>query len=566
MYYNRRLYGWGCALLIMIMHLVIFLYLGENSYLRIDDNLDSCLPYSKSMMQEGQLFLFNVNAKIPQVMNGVLRNSFGSPFFIVSFFYVFSPWLGYVLNLFVVRLIGFLGMYFLLKKYVLKQEFFYLNITLSLLFFLLPFYSTLGISISGLPLLLYGFLNLLNRESIKISFFIIFLFSCYSLLVMIGPFVVFFLFILGWYDFYKKRKINYFYWGGVVFLGILYILLEYSLIYSFFIQEMQSQRLFYYVNEWNVFKMVRKFIQIFFLNNVQEPLLNTGIFLMLIVLGFSLYFFHYRRLPFKESMILLVIVCSALFCGLYGFFKMCLFYIAPEISFFQIYNLARISFLLPVLWFVLLGLVLKKTLEKYPQLGLFVYFMLFMQGMTILKSDKEFKNNFKQILGMQISAPNYQQFFSETLFSNIKSYIDIPQKDYRVVSVGIQPSVALFNGFYILDAFLPNYELSYREQFRVILNKELQKSDQIGETFQKAGNHCYIFAEEYLTALSHENYTKGMEINDLRLNFKPLKELGCDLIFSSMRIKNFENNRDVTFLKKFTDKNAFWDIFVYKIN
>ncbi|MGV3467258.1 MAG: DUF6044 family protein [Heyndrickxia sp.] len=76
-----------------------------------------------SLNSSGQLF-GSINAYIPQIINGKLsRNAYYSEYYgIDELFYYFSPLIAYGLNEAISRFIAFLGMYLLLKKYVIKQK------------------------------------------------------------------------------------------------------------------------------------------------------------------------------------------------------------------------------------------------------------------------------------------------------------------------------------------------------------------------------------------------------------------------------------------------------------
>jgi hypothetical protein len=68
--------------------------------------------------------------------------------------------------------------------------------------------------------------------------------------------------------------------------------------------------------------------------------------------------------------------------------------------------------------------------------------------------------------------PSFREFYDTKLFSGIKMHIGKPAETYRVVSLGIFPRVASYNGFFCLDCYQNYYSLKYKHSFRDIIAKE----------------------------------------------------------------------------------------------
>jgi hypothetical protein len=180
-----------------------------------------------------------------------------------------------------------------------------------------------------------------------------------------------------------------------------------------------------------------------------------------------------------------------------------------------------------------------------------------------LNSDAEYKNNLKLLLGRTIDEPTYRQFFAQALFSQIESYINKPNDAYRVVSIGLHPSIAQFNGYYTLDSYQVNYDLDYKNSFRRIIAPELDKNDELKGYFDDWGNRCYIFVDE-LGKGKLFGKNENIKIRKLDLNTQALKEMGGEYIFSSVAIENYQENH-LTFESRFTNDDSFWDIYLYRV-
>jgi hypothetical protein len=159
--------------------------------------------------------------------------------------------------------------------------------------------------------------------------------------------------------------------------------------------------------------------------------------------------------------------------------------------------------------------------------------------------------------------PTYREFYSESLFQEIRDYIDKDQADYRVISIGLEPSISQYNGFYTLDAYLVNYPLEYKRQFRKIIEKELEKNKDLRNYYDTWGCRCYIFVDE----LGFETMAfkgKNIKIKKMQLNTGILKSMGGEYVFSAVEITNYEEN-NLKLMKVFEREDSPWKIYLYKL-
>ena len=128
------------TLLVFIVYLLPRVILGKDSFVTINDNLDSEIIWRVVLAKSGLAFKFSGN--IEQIMNGIPREFLVSGYNLATGFYlVFEPFIAYVINEILVHLVAFLGMYFLLQEHILKKEKEILIIWgVSLCFSFIPFY------------------------------------------------------------------------------------------------------------------------------------------------------------------------------------------------------------------------------------------------------------------------------------------------------------------------------------------------------------------------------------------------------------------------------------------
>src|SRR5690606_13766727 len=129
------------------------------------DNLDSYYYYYTIITKNTYFFELQPLRLVEEIFNGLPRFCLPSQLnFVALFFKVFGPEVGNLINLCVIHIIGFIGMFLLLKKYVFQKEQILFVHLLALSFALLPIFPLWGISVLGLPLLAYSILNILKEK------------------------------------------------------------------------------------------------------------------------------------------------------------------------------------------------------------------------------------------------------------------------------------------------------------------------------------------------------------------------------------------------------------------
>jgi hypothetical protein len=142
-------------------------------------------------------------------------------------------------------------------------------------------------------------------------------------------------------------------------------------------------------------------------------------------------------------------------------------------------------------------------------------------------------------------------------------FIRRPKSSYRVVTIGMHPSVAQFNGFYTLDGYLTNYSLSYKHQFRRIITTEFTKRVELRDYFDGWGNRCYVFSSE----LGLNSLCAGQNhyvLHNLQIDTAQLRAMGCEYVISAAYIENSAEN-GLRLEKDFFSPDSFWHIYLYYV-
>jgi len=544
------------SLIVIIFYLFPLLFLGQDSHILIHDNLDSSFTVFKILANSGEIF-GSLQSKIPNFMDGIPRNTLGSEFNLtIWLFYFFKPFVAYTINLFLLHIIAFLGMYFLLKKHFIKDvDSEYIITFSSLCFALLPFYPLVGLSVAGLPLALNSFLNIRAGKSSKYDLAILLFIPFYSSFVIC---FVFFLAAMGFlwlYDLIKIRKLNWKFLFSIMLMLIMYLCIEYRLVYSmFFNGGYISHRTERILVHYDFITAIKESINNFIFGQYHAASLQN--YFVGISVAVALLIILFKKTLKKDFVLLLII--SFLISVWYGFWKWDGWLILKsKFDILNSFNFARFHFLHPLLWYVIFALSLNIIYKKLKHGKKIVLLLLTLQIMFLFTQSNEYQETKK-------NNPTFRQFYAQELFHDIREYIGKDQVEYRVVNIGLHPSIAQYNGFYTLDGYSSNYPLKYKHKFKQIIIAELEKNKRLYRYFDNWGSRCYIFVNELNNNQSMVTKDEKIMINNLKINSKLLYEMGCRYIFSAVKINNYRPN-GLEFLKIFDDENSAWRIYLYKI-
>jgi len=219
------------ALSAVLLHLAPYFIFGQNSVIGIHDTFDSNFVWYKVLADSGMLFA-DSSAIVPGIMDGLPRISFGSEFnALIWLFFLFEPFAVYVINMTVMHLVGFFGMYLLLKTHVLQDEKYRIIILgVAVCFAILPLWPPAGLSVSSLPLVLYAFLNIRAKKGTKFDLLILILIPFYSSLVYTYLFFLSLIGVMWIWDVIRTRTPEFKLIGATALMAIEFLLIEYRLV------------------------------------------------------------------------------------------------------------------------------------------------------------------------------------------------------------------------------------------------------------------------------------------------------------------------------------------------
>jgi hypothetical protein len=540
------------------------LWLGTDVNVMIHDHLDGALVRLKILAESGLMFA-PFGATIPNVMNGAPRSSFGSELNVLLWLvYFFGPFAAYVLNQIIIRVVAFGGMYLLLKTHVLNQEKNeVVSVGSALTFACLPFYPSLGLSVAGLALALYAFLNFREQHADWKDWLILSIIPFYAIFGISTLFLIGAMGGLLIYDWSRLHKLNFRFAGAVVFMLGISVLVDYRLILTMIMPSIGfvSHRIefSYGFESYTFFDAIKDAKDNFVFGQGHAASLQQ--YIILPIVGVAVVTILFRRIKGQKIFKLLgVIILISLWYGLWPF---CWNQIRNVIKGLPFFNLGRFHYLHPVLWYVLFALALQ-TVWLHLRFGriLVIAALVVQTGFLFHQSD--------HLVARRKWQPSYAQFFSTQLFTDIDKFIGRNKKDYRVVSVGIHPSIAQYSGFYTLDGRFFSYPLSYKHQFRLLMAGELEKSEYWRSYYDGWGCRINIMARDLqdyqATAfMLRKQLVQGskIRIEQLSFNTKVFKQMGGEYIFSAVEIVNSQEI-GLRLVKIFERSDAVWQIHLYQ--
>ncbi|MED3663200.1 DUF6044 family protein [Geobacillus stearothermophilus] len=542
------------SLLAIALYVSPYFVLGEDAHMRVHDNLDSNIAWYKVLTRSGELF-GPVDGIIPQIINGLPRNAFGTEFSGIVWLHALFPSIyAYGLSQAATRVLAFIGMYLLLRKHVLPGERWgWIRIGASLTFALTPFWPSGMLSTLGMPLALWAFLNIRGGERSWVNWAVLTLLPLYSSFVL-GFF--FFLSALGiWWliDVIRGKGWNWRFLAAIVYMTVLYSAVDYRLVHSLLFSDEPTSRDEYFHARLPLWRVIRLTFKNYVLGHTHVMTVHG--FVILPVTLIALYFVWKRKRWRQEMPFLVLHVLNFALSTWYAFW----FYkgwlpLTERFDLLDKFNFARYHFLRPMVIYVLFAMALKIIWQEGRRWRAVSAAAIALQLLVLVLHNEEI---------VYRNKPSFREFYAEKQFAAIREYIGRPVHTYRVASIGIHAAIAQYNGFYTLDTYNNFYPLEYKHRFRCIIAKELEKNKKLREYFDEWGGRCYLFVDELGKHYMFKKTSKRT-IRHLELNTKAFYAMGGRYIFSALPIENASDNA-LHLERVFRSDESAWTIYLYKV-
>jgi hypothetical protein len=451
------------ALIFLFLYLSPNLFFASHARYLIHDNLNSNVVWAKILFDSGTLFASN-HALIPNICWGIPRGVMESQLNVGILLYaVFSPLVAYNLNIIIMHLIAFMGMYLLLSRYVFKYSYPFYYCAIALSFALLPFWPSGGLSVAGQPLVVWAMLNILHKHYSLKNWLIICLFPFYSSIVLNNLFFACGLLLVVSVNSIINRQINY--KGLLAWLVFIIAMLtpEYRLFYMQFIDKITSSRSTYFQFLLNMKGVMGESSKLFLKGqyhfySFQWPIIILSSFIALLVI----------KNVTKRVVLLLFLLCAYTCAFLDVLHKSVI--ILPLLNLFGQLKYVQFRFIcmLPLLWHIIFAFSILFIISRFPKtkkalLGLVVINI----GFTVFNlfpndcSESNFVENafYYTFINHTNDGDHatFNDYYSPDLFAMAKKKMGYD--NHQTICLGFQSEIAQYSDIYTVtsaSSYLPD--------------------------------------------------------------------------------------------------------------
>ena len=557
--------------LILVLFLPVFV-LGQGAVFEIHDQLDETL-FTYVITAK---YMFSVVDVYPEMLGGIQASGMLPSAILFVPLYRFLPtFVAFVTQYIIVCASAFYGMYLLVRKVTESSG---LALVAGTLFCMLPYHPVYGLSVVGVPLLVFCFLQLLEKKQVVWSLLGIVYFGLTTHLVLIGYVALIYLAIGGVYLLIKHKGIkeqDYWYYGGAILLFLVYCIVNFDMFLQLIVgtgdfvshrEELVNNTLG--IDTWGTIKT-------FFMESSQhvptcQKYMMLPIALITVVQGIR---YKHLSLQGKKRWKLLLVLwgVAALTAVLAGLFRSAPYmqFKNEQTGFLHYFQVERFYWVYSSLWMftfvVALSLVWKEFEKRHVFIKLVLLILLTIPTADLVLKNSNFYTNVNQynngsaITGYQ----TWQGFYMKDVLERIDVYIGREKSTYRVAHLGICPAPSLMYGFYTIDGYSNNYALDYKHAFREIVSAELDKNFDNKIYFDTWGSRCYILAAEtgrnwFVQKKQNFKYT------NLELDTDKMAELGCEYLFSAAEIENAAE-KGLQLEGVFETEESIYEIWLYRV-
>ena len=537
--------------MLLCMQAGVFLIFREGSYIQVHDNLDLFASQLQIMKNTDTFFAHDV---LLPMLGGISRNNFGSEFSLYNILFYFLPnfWaymMGYALKI----AIGFFSFCLLAKDvYGEKYEIYRpLVLVVATAYGLIPVFPAYGIAFTSVPLIAY-LLRRIYIQPNKWLYLGVFLYPLLSYFSYFGIFLLAYVVLAVVILWIRDKRFPKGITLSLFLLAAGYIVFEHRLFKEMLFSDVVTIRGSMVSADLSLAENLKSVWAVFTGTNFHEQDSHMYLVLPVCLIGLVLINFGYiRSKEFRKiltdscNLVLGLIVFNCVVYGLYDWkaFRDLVEAIVPQLTGFQ-FN--RFTFFNPFLWYALLFLVVKRMYDSRKKMLIWAANVIVMAAALIVMFKPQMYNDFYNtcyynaysiLKQTQVNDLNYEEYYSQDLFTYIKEEIDYDGE--WSAAYGLNPAILQYNGIATVDGYLGMYSQEYKEAFRKVIAPALETAPNNRVYFDDWGARAYLFSG------SDENtYVpyKDMGITDysLQIDTGAYKAIGGQYIFSRIEISNRE--------------------------
>ncbi len=571
-------YAYLTGALLLLQAAVFLIFRGE-SYFQVHDNLDLFMGHYEMLKKAGLWFSHDVPAPI---LHGISRDLFGSEFILYNLLFILLPgYWAYIAGYAAKIAIGMFS-FILLAKDIYKDR--YKNykpiiVVCACAFGLIPVFPTYGIAFTSVPLIIYILRRIYFAKTFKEQlpwFLATFCYPFVSYFSYHGFFILCYMVCAVIILWIRDKRFPLGNFISIIVLSLGYVLFEYRLFGAMLGTGTVTIRTTMDHGDLTFGQAMKTAFDEFINASFHSEDSHTYVVLFvvlaaLVIINASLIRAHRAKDILKEpvNLVMLVIIFNVLIFGLYQFapFRHLFEAIVPPLTGFEF---ARTAYFNTFLWYFELMLICvrmydygKKDLKPLANVivSLAVVVVMFAPQVYNDFYYTVYNQAYKVIKQKETSTVNYNEFYSEALFEEIKA--NIGYKGEWSVSYGMHPAILNYNGIASVDGYLGMYAQEYKDKWTKIIEPAFEGSPSLASYFLGWG------ARVNLISASDENTYAPLRVMDpvdkrLVANMDELKSLDCRYIFSRIDISNKEED-GIDLIGTYTNESSPYTIYVYEI-
>lgn len=546
----RKYWHWVLVGGIFMVEAIFLLYLNEDIYVGICDNLDLFITQLKVMKDERAFFSQN---QLMPMLQGIDRDYFPSEFSVYNLLYLLLPDVYAYIVGYLIKLVLAVSSSILLAQLVLEEQYKQyekLVVLVAAAFALLPLYPMYGLCFASMPLILYLLIKIYRKPK-WIYYVWVFFYPFVSYFTFFGAFVLGYLIIAAIILWIRDKKLPFSLFGAFLVLMMGFVCFEYRLFQIMLFSEQETIRASMVIASYDWKLLWDCFVDVFFHGVSHAKSVHT--YFILPICGM---FFLYRNItyirkkqlkqmmsdPFNWTTVFIIFNCIIYALYFWESLRSLVEIILPPLKGFQY---GRTIFFNTFAWYLAFFLVLKEFYIQHKK----IMCMLAIIAIAIVGVQQceysDFYNTvychlYKLIKQTEVNQLTYGEFFASELFEDIKKDIHyLPEKEG--CAYGFHPAVLSYNGISTIDGYCGYYSQEYKEVFREVIEPVLDKVPRWQQYYDTWGCRAYLFS-----ASGENTYDFGANADsipqELLMDSEALQDLGCDYIFSRVEITNAEEN------------------------
>ncbi|MBQ8189492.1 MAG: hypothetical protein IJZ44_06905 [Lachnospiraceae bacterium] len=558
---------------IIILPMIIY---GENYYFTIHDYIEFC-PATFQMLRDNGLF-WAIDSPMP-ILNGMLTCYI---YFDYGIFRLMNYFFGFIWGGIIIKIIGLgLGVVCMSKllNYLFEDNLNkYIKTLMALAYAITPVYPIWTCSFAVLPLCFYYFLRYIKNPKAKLGKEVLLglLFGLFVYFPSLGIFV-----LMAWcvgilYNLIKDKCFNKSLFVSLIFMGISSVLTNLNVI----LYILRGDEINRALNKTEVIGGIWQFVlawakallagQYHAAPNVHLVVVPFCFVIAVVMVVFLICKQKRNAESVTEfvSIIKKAIVAFAflvLFAFIYavddcGYLAL----LGKSLPILSGFNFGRFLSFNNVIWYILLGYVILYASKQWKKVNAIIYVILILQMLAIIVSNGKYQDTYAN-LNREESKNNpelvtYAEYFDTQLFQEIKTEIDYNGEG--VISLGINPAVALYNGYHTLDGYFSINSMEYHDAFRRIIAPTLEQNETLRERYDYGGIRLFAYLENSNEVFPNKD--KMVQEKDALIDTTAFGEMGGKYIISRFRLTNIEELNLELILEK-NDEDSIYHLFVYQL-